>query len=692
MAEVDDRAHDHLVLLVEQQVGDEAAVDLQLGHRQVTQVAQRRVPGAEVVHRQPHTGAVQPLDRLAGTRGVVQQGGLGDLQRQQRGVHAVAIQAAQHPVGQQFVEQVVGAQVDGQAEVVAHPVQAAGLLDRSLQHHVGELLDEAGLLRHRHEVLRADGAAVVVAPPGQRLHPDDHAAGQVQLRLQVHLQVALVQRGAQVAEHGQPCGRAPVDVLAVRLDPGVTVLRRVHGDVGPAQQGAGIVVAVLQPGDADADGDHHVQPVDGERLAHLLQQTAGQFHGFLRGGPGEHGELVAGQAGQHVVGAQQVVQSLAERRQQGVAGDMTEGVVDLLEPVHVHQQHRPGPLAAGQAGRQQALERGAVGQAGERVVAGLELDALVEHRLAQAGGHLIRQRAEAQGVHRAELVGGALAAGEDERAHQTVAVADRSHQYGRGDGVVAAAGGGRQVAVQHQAAVTEQEGSPHGVVHRVGQRGQALAVAMRARPPGAVEDDDRGSASPEQAAGLVGGGGGHRVQPEGLVDGSDEPQLGVQVSVPLLQPPVRPQDLPAGQQWGHADHGQPAGDQRGRHRSSADGAAHRGDPPGQAHLAGDPRPPAALHHRDRSGDQHRPHHRGDRRGRDHGDDGCARPGPHPLHQLEDVVGDRQFESEQGAVEHQLVAPGAEPDQQHRQAAQRSRGDGHPGWQVEQREGSGHFGE
>ena len=127
VAEVDDGPHDHFVLLVEQHVGHEAAVDLQLAHRQVAQVAERRVAGAEVVDRQPDAVLVEPVDGGAGAGCVDEQRRLGDLQRQQRRVDVVAVEVAHHPFGQQLVEQVVRGEVDGQAEVMAEAAQALQL-------------------------------------------------------------------------------------------------------------------------------------------------------------------------------------------------------------------------------------------------------------------------------------------------------------------------------------------------------------------------------------------------------------------------------------------------------------------------------------------------------------------------------------------------------------------------------------
>jgi hypothetical protein len=60
--------------------------------------------------------------------------------------------------------------------------------------------------------------------------------------------------------------------------------------------------------------------------------------------------------------------------QDGVAGGVAEGVVDLLEAVEVEMHHADGVVLTGafaqQAG-QLLLQPGAVGEAGERVVMGV---------------------------------------------------------------------------------------------------------------------------------------------------------------------------------------------------------------------------------------------------------------------------------------------------------------------------------
>jgi hypothetical protein len=62
------------------QVGDEAAVDLDLGERERAQVAEARIAGAEIVHRDPHAQRGEPLEQRAHPGLVVEQHRFGDLQ------------------------------------------------------------------------------------------------------------------------------------------------------------------------------------------------------------------------------------------------------------------------------------------------------------------------------------------------------------------------------------------------------------------------------------------------------------------------------------------------------------------------------------------------------------------------------------------------------------------------------------
>ena len=64
----------------------------------------------------------------------------------------------------------------------------------------------------------------------------------------------------------------------------------------------------------------------------------------VRDGRQQHGELVAAEPGDHVLGPQRAADPLGDVLEQPVAHLVPEGVVDLLEPVEVEQE-QPDPPA-----------------------------------------------------------------------------------------------------------------------------------------------------------------------------------------------------------------------------------------------------------------------------------------------------------------------------------------------------------
>jgi hypothetical protein len=126
-------------------------------------------------------------------------------------------------------------------------------------------------------------------------------------------------------------------------------------------------------------GQEHFVLVDVEGLAHRHQDLARDRLDLFLGGDGilrqrveEQRELVAGEAADHRVRRQGARQPLGQHLEHAVARAMAEGVVDLLEMVHVEVQQRHRRAAA-QVPRdrllQQVLELHAVRDLRQRVVA-----------------------------------------------------------------------------------------------------------------------------------------------------------------------------------------------------------------------------------------------------------------------------------------------------------------------------------
>ena len=124
------------------------------------------------------------------------------------------------------------------------------------------------------------------------------------------------------------------------------LLRHVHRDVGVAQE---LLRASSPPspvpsddGDADARADEDLLALEVERLLQHLHDPVGDVRGpdALPAVLEQDRELVAAQPGRRVGRAERLLQPLADLGRQPVAGRVAEGVVDRLEVVEVHEQHR----------------------------------------------------------------------------------------------------------------------------------------------------------------------------------------------------------------------------------------------------------------------------------------------------------------------------------------------------------------
>ena len=109
------------------------------------------------------------------------------------------------------------------------------------------------------------------------------------------------------------------------------------------------------------------------RRRHGVEQLARDQRGVLGLGQvlDQDRELVAAQARDGVGLAQALAQALAHEREQAVAGDVAEAVVDRLEAVEVEDHHRDQALVAprpGERALEPVLEQRAVGEPGQLVV------------------------------------------------------------------------------------------------------------------------------------------------------------------------------------------------------------------------------------------------------------------------------------------------------------------------------------
>src|SRR4051794_15053924 len=380
LPERDRGADDGRVVRVRAHREHERAVDLDLADGQLAQVVERRVAGAEVVDREPHAQLVELVEDDLGAERILQHRRLRELELQQRRVRAGHREEGGDVVRERRVEDVPRRDVHRHAQPEALLLPRERLLERALGDVERERPHEAGLLRLRDEVLRLELAALRVEPADERLDRAHRPVGERGLRLVAEDELLVLDRAPQLRGERELLGIVGVARRLVERVAMARVLGLVHRDVGLLHQLRHVVPVVGREGDADRGLDRQRQPVvvDGEldRQAQLLEQELELARVDLS--RQDEAELVAAQTRDRVGGADAVLEALPHDLEDVVAGGVAEGVVDLLEAVEIHEEHRD-PAAVAPRRQQRALdpvgEERAIRKAGQRVVERLVLGA-----------------------------------------------------------------------------------------------------------------------------------------------------------------------------------------------------------------------------------------------------------------------------------------------------------------------------
>jgi hypothetical protein len=357
--------------------GDEAPVDLDHVDGQVDEAGQGGVAGAEVVDDQWAAQLVQGVQLFHGAD-AAHDLALGDLQAEPVGGQGVASQAT----GQVVDEGAVGQLLRRDVEVHLRdrrplPVPLGDISGHRVADPVPDAADEAGLLGDVDELRGGEQAPVWVVPAQERLSGGDRPVREVEDRLVVHLELAAVLRTGELPFQGGAGAQVQwVGVLGELDAVAPAGLGPVHGRVRLGQHVRGVGVGARR-GDADAGGDADDAP--GDRVVRGDQGEAP--FGDAQRVPAvaqvlqQDGELVPAEAGDDVLGAYRLAEPVGDAGEQAVPGGVTVGVVDVLEPVQVDEQHRRvrlgGPREPGQRVVQVLQEQAPGGQAGDRVVGGV---------------------------------------------------------------------------------------------------------------------------------------------------------------------------------------------------------------------------------------------------------------------------------------------------------------------------------
>ena len=291
MGEVDDGLDDGLVGERTADPCDEAAVNLHCRHRQLLEIRERRVAGAEVVECDLHPQPAQRRQCLHRTGKVFQQARFGDLEADVVSLH----QTERHCVAHLAIDVVaVGELLRGEVHPDPQGVGVVLVPPTSSNAH-GLTEDPVANRRHqprrfgeRQEVGRCHQATDRMLPANQGFHADNAPVAQVDRGLHVEAQLVAGNRCTKLVLGSE----AVNDVGAeARL---VTDCRPAHGCLCPPagkerllQQVAGQVrTGMVSKARARLDRQHQV--AQHHRLAYSEQEPLGCFAGVVEGGGRHH--------------------------------------------------------------------------------------------------------------------------------------------------------------------------------------------------------------------------------------------------------------------------------------------------------------------------------------------------------------------------------------------------------------------
>ena len=208
---------------------------------------------------------------------------------------------------------------------------------------IGQRNDQRRALDAGEERARQEQSELRVAPAHERLDTRRTTRYRIEARLVEHLDLATFERIAEVTHQGKAPSVVDVRIRCVqRMLATSACLGLVHRDVTCSQQ-LGYRVAVdrkQRHPDARADVDLH--PVEQDGFAHRVKETL--CHDPCAVCPfrvAHHGtELVATKPGDQLVLSEFLGQSACDDAKELVADMVSQRVVDILEPVKVHEQHR----------------------------------------------------------------------------------------------------------------------------------------------------------------------------------------------------------------------------------------------------------------------------------------------------------------------------------------------------------------
>ena len=380
LAQGDDGPDDLGVLPRCAERADERAIDLERVQPEALEIAERAVPGAEVVHLHLQAELLEPLQDPDALFGLGHDGGLGDLESEAPGRER-ALPHDRRELGHQFgALELPGGEIDAHREraVVRTPFEEALEGPRRLrQHPPAQGVDQSALLGQGDEIIGPEESTLRMTPARERFETYHPVGRQRHDRLVEEDQLLPFDGAAQVGLELELAGHVLAHPHLEELMPGLPrPLGRVHRRVGIAKE---VLGAVITARDGDPDADRTVDLLAGhdERGGEHRLDPARDHFGLVDGVDllQEHHELVTPQPRHRVAVPGGLFEPLGELPQQLVPLQVAERIVDHLEAVEVEEEHRAMEVGAAPHPTERMVEpvheEGAVRQVGERIVEGV---------------------------------------------------------------------------------------------------------------------------------------------------------------------------------------------------------------------------------------------------------------------------------------------------------------------------------
>ena len=190
MRQADDRCRDFTVALRRGDVADKTLVDFDFMHRQIFQVGHTRKTRAKVVDRQLRAKLTEPFQHIGDMLGVLNHAGLGDFQQHHRRIDVPGRQRLPEQIGHFQVEQIVGREVDRQAQGDVVRRQFFTNMAKALEKPAVEKLAQTESDNGGEQLRRRNPLAAFTLPTQQAFGAGAGAADSFDLWLQIKLKSA----------------------------------------------------------------------------------------------------------------------------------------------------------------------------------------------------------------------------------------------------------------------------------------------------------------------------------------------------------------------------------------------------------------------------------------------------------------------------------------------------------------------